>query len=101
MNEEFEIKEEPVELEQELVIKQEPIENEGVEHLEVDTFYCSCGQDFEDRQNLEIHKSKCPEIQEEDKNPKIEETQEKNNFPETNEIQGEPKQTSSEISIHI
>ena len=25
----------------------------------MDTFYCSCGQDFEERQVLEIHKSRC------------------------------------------
>lgn len=34
-----------------------------------ETFYCSCGEDFDERQLLENHKSKCPEVnafQEED-----------------------------------
>ena len=28
------------------------------------TFYCSCGQDFDERPLLEIHKQKCPTIEE-------------------------------------
>ena len=27
--------------------------------MEVETFYCSCGQDFEEQEILNIHKSKC------------------------------------------
>ena len=27
-----------------------------------ETFYCSCGEDFDERQLLENHKSKCPEV---------------------------------------
>ena len=30
----------------------------------LDTFYCSCGQDFEHRQILEVHKKICPTIKE-------------------------------------
>ena len=29
-----------------------------------ETFYCSCGQDFDERPLLEIHKQKCPTIEE-------------------------------------
>ena len=29
-----------------------------------ETFYCSCGQDFDERPLLEIHKHKCPTIKE-------------------------------------
>ena len=29
-----------------------------------ETFYCSCGQDFDERPLLEVHKQKCPALEE-------------------------------------
>ena len=43
-----------------------------------ETFYCSCGQDFDERKFLEIHQQKCPDIKE------LHEVDEEDDDPEEN-----------------
>ena len=53
-----------------------------------ETFYCSCGQDFDERQFLEIHRKKCLTIKEidEDQNQETKENKPSRKHQNTMEL---------------